>query len=320
MFKQLFHAMKYSYILYASWCLILLLLIWLYQLPIQMWLDASALSFVVLAALTLRRASHLHRAASALTCGSTDPEDYLHVQRPVVAAWQDTRQELADCQMRLDETKQDFTDWFSLWTHQIKLPLTVIALRTENDPETQIQLKRVSRYVDMVMAYTRLGNDVLPASTNVTACTRAAIRSFSTEFIQKKLTLQTDLADVTILSDPKWLQLVIEQILSNAIKYTKAPGTITITLQPDVLIIADTGIGISQSDLPRIFEKGYTGINGHETDTSSGIGLYLVHKICDMLHIPLTIDSHPGTGTTVTLNLKQEKIEYDNFERMSPLM
>ena len=320
MFRQLIQSMKYSFLLYAAWVMILLLLVWLYQLPVQMWLDASALSSVVLAALTIRRYGHLRRADNALAAGITNPEDYLGVQEPVVNAWNACQQQLKDCQLKLDETRQDYTNWFSLWTHQIKLPLTVISLRTENDPATQIQLKRVQRYVDMVMAYARLGNDIIPSDVNVTACCRQAIRSFSTECIHKKLHLETHLEEVTILSDAKWLELVLEQILSNAIKYTPASGTIAVNLTPEKLEISDTGIGIAASDLPSIFERGYTGANGHDTETSSGIGLYLVRQILDMLHLRIEIQSVQGTGTTVTIPLHQEIIEHDDFERMAPLL
>ena len=119
----------------------------------------------------------------------------------------------------------------------------------------------------------------------------------------KKLSLSYEGTDATVLTDEKWLGFVIGQILSNALKYTKS-GSVSITLeQPKTLCITDTGIGIAQEDLPRIFEKGFTGAAGRAEQSASGLGLYLCHRICGALNIAIRAGSTLGAGTTVFLTL-----------------
>ena len=140
---------------------------------------------------------------------------------------------------------------------------------------------------------------------------REAIHKYARLFVRKKIKLELTSIDMQILTDEKWLEFVIEQILSNAIKYT-AGGTISIYQKMTVtdekkevkeLIIEDTGIGIAPEDLPRIFEKGYTGYNGHADKRSTGIGLYLCRKIMRKLSHEITIESEIGVGTKVHLKM-----------------
>ena len=111
----------------------------------------------------------------------------------------------------------------------------------------------------------------------------------------------------SLLTDEKWFSFAVEQLLSNAVKYTKAGSvTVTVDAEKQLLTISDTGIGIAPEDLPRIFEKGYTGENGRLERTSSGLGLYLAGKAADMLHIPIHVESTVGQGTAFTLHLRQK--------------
>ena len=114
-----------------------------------------------------------------------------------------------------------------------------------------------------------------------------------------------------MITDDKWFCFVIEQLLSNALKYTRA-GTISIFFsQPKVLCLKDTGIGIAPQDLPRIFEKGYTGSNGRTDKRATGIGLYLCRRILAKLGHSITIVSTPGVGTTVRIGLEQDALEVE---------
>ena len=111
-----------------------------------------------------------------------------------------------------------------------------------------------------------------------------------------------------VLTDEKWLVFVLEQILSNALKYTKS-GSIHIYLSPDApktLVIEDTGIGIAAEDLPRIFEKGFTGCNGRTDKKASGIGLYLCRRICRNLSHTITAQSQTDQGTTIRIGMFRE--------------
>ena len=110
------------------------------------------------------------------------------------------------------------------------------------------------------------------------------------------------------MTDEKWLLFVIEQVLSNALKYTRA-GSITIELEaPKTLVIRDTGIGVAPEDLPRIFEKGYTGYNGRGDQKASGLGLYLCRTICKRLGHTITASSVPDHGTAIRIALEQRQI------------
>lgn len=204
--------------------------------------------------------------------------------------------------------RQDLIDYYTTWVHQIKTPISVMhLLLPASDPKNQellIELFRIEQYVDMVLQYIRLdtdGSDLLVKSYHLDDIIRKVIRKFAPQFIHRKLTLHYEETTLSVTTDEKWLTAILEQLLSNAIKYTQE-GCITIGLDHDSnLFIEDTGIGIQKEDLPRIFERGYTGQNGRLETKSSGLGLYLVKKACDMLSIKIQTKSTPGEGTRFTL-------------------
>ena len=170
------------------------------------------------------------------------------------------------------------------------------------------ELFRMEQYVDMVLQYLRLDggeNDLVITRCDLDELIREAVRRYGPQFVLRKLSLHYEPTERTVVTDRKWFVCILEQLLSNAIKYTPE-GCITIRLEGDCLHISDTGIGIAPEDLPRIFEKGYTGENGRLERTSSGLGLYLAGKAAALLHIPITVDSRLGQGTTFTLHLRQE--------------
>ena len=136
---------------------------------------------------------------------------------------------------------------------------------------------------------------------------RESIKRFSTEFIERKIKLQYSPSDKKIITDEKWLSFVIEQLLSNALKYTRE-GSIKIYSDKQYLCIEDTGIGIAPEDLPRIFEKGYTGGNGRINSKASGLGLYLCKRICDNLGIGIIARSEIDNGTVILLDLEQYEL------------
>lgn len=139
---------------------------------------------------------------------------------------------------------------------------------------------------------------------------RAAIRKLAPQFIMKKLVLDYETIDKQVLTDEKWLGFVIEQVLSNAVKYTES-GKVKISCEGSKLVISDTGIGIAPDDLPRIFDKGYTGFNGRMDRKASGIGLYLCRRICNNLGHGITAESVPGQGTTIAIELERNNLEVE---------
>ena len=210
-------------------------------------------------------------------------------------------------------------EYFTLWAHQIKTPLASMRLNlSAEDSQLSRQLNtdliRTEQYVDMVMAYLRLGafsNDLLIKECSLDDILRGAARKFAPEFISRHLTLDMETTEKTVLTDEKWLSFVVEQLLSNALKYT-AHGGIKIYLEkPLTLTVADSGIGIPKEDLPLIFEKGYTGVSGRTDRHSSGIGLWLCKRICDMLGHRITAVSPgaDGIGTEMKIDLEIHHID-----------
>ncbi len=165
------------------------------------------------------------------------------------------------------------------------------------------ELLRINQYTDMVLAYLRMRSidtDYVFEVYELDDLIRQAIRKFSTEFIRKKLQIQFDETHIKVLTDEKWLVFVLEQLLSNAIKYTDQ-GYVHIYGNDNTLYIEDTGIGIDASDLPRVFDKGFTGENGRKFGKSTGIGLYLCKKLCKKLGLDINLVSEEGNFTRVSI-------------------
>ena len=145
---------------------------------------------------------------------------------------------------------------------------------------------------------------------NLNKVINECIRHFSSDFIHKKIGVEILNCDTMALSDEKWLTFIIEQLLSNALKYTKE-GKISIFYKEYSLHIKDSGIGIDEKDLPRIFEKGYTGFNGRLNQKSSGLGLYLVKRSLDMLNHSISIESKLNKGTDVIISFSSNNLKKD---------
>ena len=140
---------------------------------------------------------------------------------------------------------------------------------------------------------------------------KQAVRKYASQFIRKRITLEYEPFTCQVLTDEKWLLFVVEQVISNALKYTRS-GRVSITLEaPKTLCIRDTGIGIDPQDLPRIFEKGFTGYNGRNDKKASGIGLYLCRRICRNLKHGITVESRADEGTCVRIYLDREALEVE---------
>ena len=169
------------------------------------------------------------------------------------------------------------------------------------------ELFKAEQYVDMVLGYLRIGSihaDLSPQEVPLEALVRESVKKVSTLFIhQKSTTLQISSLPGTVLTDKKWFSFVLEQILTNAAKYTPR-GTVRVYLakdSPDTLVVEDTGLGIRAEDLPRIFERGFTGYNGRGGQRSTGLGLYLCHEVLQRLGHTISIRSEPGKGTAVCI-------------------
>lgn len=220
--------------------------------------------------------------------------------------------------------KQEMSDYYSMWVHQIKTPIAamhVLQQTLEEEyqeqkyiKEIKLELFKIEQYVEMVLTYLRMGEmsgDLKFEKYSLDAIVRQVIRKYSQMFILRKIHLQYAKTSQCIVTDEKWLQFVLEQVLSNALKYTKDGGMIFIYTEEKenkkCLVIEDSGIGIQAEDLPRVFEKGFTGYNGRADKKSTGIGLYMCKKIMERLNHQIWIESEIDKGTKVYLDLAREE-------------
>lgn len=238
-----------------------------------------------------------------------DDEDYQAVIRAQQA-------EIRALDTTLSARYQDMIEYYTTWVHQIKTPIASMRLHLQNEDtpvsrKLQSDLFRIEQYVEMVLVFLRLdstSSDYVFREHSLDSVIRQAVKKFSHEFIGRKIRLEYEQIDKKIITDDKWLSFVFEQIISNALKYTRE-GSIRIYLRkPDVLCIEDTGIGIAPEDLPRIFENGYTGYNGRADKKASGIGLYLCRRICRNLGIGILAKSELDKGTVIELSLEQYQL------------
>ena len=213
----------------------------------------------------------------------------------------------------------DLMDYYTLWVHQIKTPIAASQLLVQDvaDRNTRSLLEReifkIDAYVHLVLQYLRLENfhdDLQLKQVALEQLVKEVVRKYSLFFIQKGLTINLDDLDVKVISDEKWLLVIIEQVLSNSLKYTKSGG-IEIYFKDNTLYLKDSGIGIKDSDILRVFERGFSGYNGRLTQQSSGLGLYLSKKIADQLGHEISISSQVGQGTTVSIHFQKKKLAID---------
>ena len=228
------------------------------------------------------------------------------------------REQCARLSAELINDRRDYMDYYTVWVHEIKTPISAMQMILQNELgdsrdslRLQAELFRINRYVEMALGYVRLesdSKDLVIRKTAVDELIRQAVRKYAPQFIERKLKLEYEPVSLRISTDEKWFVFVLEQILSNAVKYTKTGGVSIRIDDEDRLAIRDTGIGIAGEDIPRIFEKGYTGFNGRQEKKATGLGLYLCRRICDMLSVGITAESVPGRGSTFYLDLKQRRL------------
>ena len=217
------------------------------------------------------------------------------------------------------ETYNDLMDYYTLWVHQIKTPIAASQLLVQ-DVETPIvkqqmeqELFKIDSYANLVLQYLRLESfhdDLVLKRVSVEDLVKEVVRKYALFFIQKNLTVDLHDLEQEVITDRKWLLVIIEQLLSNSLKYTSTGG-IEIYFKDQTLYIKDSGIGIKNSDVLRVFERGFSGYNGHLTQQSSGLGLYLSKKIAEQLGHRITLHSEVGQGTTVAIHFEEKKLVMD---------
>lgn len=211
--------------------------------------------------------------------------------------------------------QSDLEEYFLLWVHQIKTPITAgnLLLEESQNPdvsELKNQFLKIENYSSMAMNYIKISNpekDMDFDTVSLHSIILPLIQKYSIQFISNKISLHYQSIDQKVLSDPKLLGILIEQLLSNALKYTENGNVrIEFDAEQSALKIIDDGPGISADQLPKIFDKGYSGFNGRLEQKSSGLGLYLAKEIANRLNHEIEVASEPGQGSCFSVRFKKE--------------
>ncbi len=308
-------------------CIIFCVIFMLYHLPIKAVLYPTGLCLILISGFSAfdyvyqyKKHKELSRLMSlpddlpeSLLCYTTiNDRDYHAIINLLIEREQ-------NLQTKTNGKMSDMIDYYTTWVHQIKTPIASMKLTLQNEDSVLSRklsddLFRIEQYVEMVLTYLRLDSDSTDyvfKEYELDSIIKASLRKFAGQFIGKGIKLNYTPINKKIVTDDKWLTFVIEQIISNALKYTVS-GSVTIEMEnPETLCIKDTGIGIASEDLPRIFEKGYTGYNGRNDKKASGLGLYLCRRICKNLGHGISAQSRPDFGTTIRICFYQKKIRLD---------
>ena len=212
----------------------------------------------------------------------------------------------------------EYQDYIETWIHEIKIPISCMDLICENNKnemasDVKEELSRIDGYVEQALYYARSTNlekDYMIREIRLDKLVKETLKKYSKQLISAKATPHFDNLSQTIYGDPKWLEFILGQLIANSIKYKKEMLTLTFSAceeQDNVLLhISDDGIGIPESELTHIFEKGFTGTNGRSHAKSTGIGLYLCRQLCNKMHLSISASSVSGQGTTMQITFPKD--------------
>lgn len=214
---------------------------------------------------------------------------------------------------QMETVQKEYREYIESWVHEVKTPITSIALNCENYRDERSRYlaaenRKIENYVDMALYYARsdeVYKDYMIAKTDIQETAEELLLRNKHYLIQCQIRAEVECPD-PVFTDQKWIGFILNQLLINSVKYRRREGaciwmTTELKAHGVVLKVKDNGIGIKAEELPRIFEKGFTGTNGRETERSTGMGLYLCHKLCRKLGIHIRAASVEGEGTEVFL-------------------
>lgn len=248
-------------------------------------------------------------------------------QEVYVQALKNLQEHYLEAIQEQNQTAKEQLEFMTHWFHEIKTPISVstLLLETEvNSVSLKDEIDKIEGYVEQALYFTRLhefNKDYIIQEIELERLIKEIVKAEMKTFIAKKMKLTLNLNPLIILSDKKGLSYLIRQLLINSLKYTEAHGEITITVNPDTrkLYLHDNGIGIPAEDLPRVFDKGFTGKNGRNHERSTGMGLYLAKKTADKLGHTLSLTSTLGHGTTATIHFPERNEHLHQFEKPSSI-
>lgn len=329
---------KVPIIIFTGIVVIFGILFYLYDIPFDAIIYGSELSFVWSAVCLLidfykyyKRHKLLHINREQFFENAEELPEYMDI---IECDYQELVKELSQAKQDFISqnriARKEMLDYYGMWVHQIKTPIAAMDILLQNTEQflyeedivnsrinkrleiiqesipvsdMKMELFKIEQYVEMALNYLRvedISSDLSFKKHAVDDMVRQVIRKYAKIFISKKTKMNFKPTGSYIVTDDKWFVFVLEQLISNALKYTKQ-GQISIYMEDKSLVIEDSGIGIPAEDLPRIFEKGFTGYNGRENKKSTGIGLYLCKNIMDKLQWNITADSEVGSGTKIYL-------------------
>lgn len=222
---------------------------------------------------------------------------------------------------QIEEQLYDFKDYIEMWIHEVKVPLASLLLIENNhkgifDRKAKSQIKRLENAVNQVLYYVRSEHaekDYLIQETDLSKIIKDVGIKNMDDLLENKINFIVEPTNVTVLTDAKWLEFMIDQIIHNSIKYKQdnIDSYIKIAILDDIdktsIIIEDNGIGIVESDLKRVFEKSFTGENGRKNAKSTGMGLYIAKQLCNKLGHQIDIESKEMEYTKVIITIKKNK-------------
>lgn len=298
--------------------LTLLFSIWLYSSSLQLFWNFL---FFVSIPMFLIIAIDIYHFYQEWTC-ALNMKDYVEASEilksndPIaniyISALIDSTQKAKQYQSSYEHQEKDMIDTLQLWTHQIKTPLTaldlIMQMKTVNNRQARLEITKINRYLMTMLNYlklTTLNTDLVLERLSLQDLVRKQVRGLSSLFIAKDLSVIIGDLPIEVVSDSQWLGFILEQLLTNAIKYT-SKGAISIYWQDEELVVKDTGIGILSEDLPRIFERGFSGYNGRANKKATGLGLFLSQQIAEKLGLKLYADSTVGVGSQFYIQFSQQ--------------
>lgn len=301
-------------LLYPIVVLILAITLWLYRLPLAIFSNALIFTFTVYAILVgilywqfLQKMSLLSDHRPVNSTQTSSPLVQAHLKN-----LEESIRQSKDQQDSLHQERAQLTSLIKMWSHQIKVPIASLDLmvQTEHLPVQEVakQVQSIDHYLSILLNYLKFQektDDYRFENLSVKALVSSIIKDYRIQCLSKDLSVSLS-GDWKLNSDRKWLSFAISQIIDNAIKYSRPCGHIIVTLDEGSLKIRDNGMGILPEDLPRLFDEGFTGFNGHQHHKSTGLGLYMTRLILTELELAVTIESQIDQGTTVTITPKRK--------------
>lgn len=300
---------------YALLSALFLIVFALYHLPIVYFVISFLLNLTILSFITLWQYQRFKHKINTLQqfiyvneLDTLQLPSELAYKDVIIRLYEQSAQELLAEQAKTE----DVQSLVKMWSHQMKVPLSALSLMAQTNQldgkEVQQQLTRLQNYLDTLLTYLKFSqnkDDFRFERLSVRNITIENVKKYRIPCLLKQLSIEVE-GDWLLASDRKWLSFAISQILDNAIKYSKEQDKIRIEITDGRISISDNGIGILEEDLPRLFEEGFTGFNGHENQKATGLGLYMTKQILDSLNLAISITSQVDKGTQVTIALPKE--------------